>query len=621
MKSILIAAISAALLSTSSVSWADLIAEEILPENTLAVLNIKNKEQPCAQFKQINSLLKDPAMEPFVSYVWELAKIYCNETKQFLSSRGIELQEYKNFFSGSFAIAVTDIQHISDTDIPGIKMPNGKTMSGIPLLLVETKENSEEIKNKLDNLIQKISDIVPNNQLKIATAKIETLEFYQLSHVNRPGSLWIGVIPRENQPALLAFTLSELKCSEQSNQFTLQSLNRIFIQNNVPKLAQNKNFSEFHEILPEKDYFWLNFSPANDFLKELFIEKDKKYTPPEDVIESLMAPARPIVIYQELGTEAFKSLAITGNINSKGSLSFQYTLLAPESERRGISALLNGIIHGDCSPIEQAPADIINFKRVRLDPQIIWNTIDITTSRILGGTKAIIMGALKSTLLSQNPEINLKNNILDNLTGDFIFWNTPIIKDEKGLLSSEQVALIGIKNSEILLKIIRSILDLNKIPVEEQEIAGIKVYTITIKVDTQPEKSFLPQKICLAAVENYLICSSGNTEIIQKYLSPGREIRLPGRRDIINASKQISEKERGYFEIIDQRSVGKSFSTLIQSKNLLNQIENPQIKKAIELLPPFSEIEKYFGITIKTLTRTPEGLRCTAIHSFPTEIE
>ena len=129
MKSILIAAISATLLSTSSVSWADLIAEEVLPENTLAVLNIKNKEQPCAQFKQINSLLKDPAMEPFVNYVHELAGIYCNETKQFLSSRGIDLQEYKNFFSGSFAIALTDIQQISDTDIPGIKMPNGKTMS------------------------------------------------------------------------------------------------------------------------------------------------------------------------------------------------------------------------------------------------------------------------------------------------------------------------------------------------------------------------------------------------------------------------------------------------------------------------------------------------------------
>ena len=144
MKKLGLLSIAASLLLTAVPAQADLVPEKFLPENTLALLSIRNAQRDLFAFKgsPMGLLLKDPAMQPFTDYVANMLREPIEKIQNTLEGKEISLSKYKDLLGGGLAVALlSTVSDPCDTNISQIFSHKGVGMDWQPLVLIEINTN------------------------------------------------------------------------------------------------------------------------------------------------------------------------------------------------------------------------------------------------------------------------------------------------------------------------------------------------------------------------------------------------------------------------------------------------------------------------------------------------
>lgn len=664
------------LLASTAFTQADLVPESFLPEKTLAVISVRNVERDWNQFQQTPFALmcQDPAMQPFMNHLNNAASVYWDQVKTILESQQIDLNEYTpffNHFSGGATFAL--MSHFQDLS----EIYNEKDIADtlFPCLILETTGDTAQIQNDFGKLKAKIMELAPDFHSE--TQVIGDVE-YTVFSPDKGIEFWIGfknnrcvictMFPAPEE--LKQLTHEELTdvANKKTQERWLKNKERsqtilasIFSEEpSYPVLANTPEFKAHSSINAERNYLFLNFKPLKDFFNQAVQAMDIKYQKelPEDKMAAIMYPPKPSIIYDELGIEAFKSLSYTWS-NENGEPNATLTLACPEAERKGLSALINSYVPGDCSPLPQVPDNTVSFSRCHIDPVQFWTTLDITTSRTIGGMKGVGVGFIQAFLM-QDAAINLKKNVLENLTGDFITWKTSYEKQENGKLSNEGVVLVGAKDPEALLSTLGSVYDLIIQAIakeknidtaiftpQEKDFNGTKIYSIPLPLPenisenqasdsddiyTAISTTFALPEFNFACVDGYVIFAT-RMPAIENFITNAQGNDFANKEGIPEAAEKIGGLQQCSFNYESMRFCYESVKYVLDIvvKKIENDLKaNPSdetidprkmVVSAWNLLPKNGELQKYMSYSIITSKVTPGGIQWQGYMPMPKELE
>lgn len=641
MKKLGLLSIAASLLLTAVPAQADLVPEKFLPENTLALLSIRNAQRDLFAFKgsPMGLLLKDPAMQPFTDYVANMLREPIEKIQNTLEGKEISLSKYKDLLGGGLAVALlSTVSDPCDTNISQIFSHKGVGMDWQPLVLIEINTNLQTAQANLDELKAKILELADQKPL-FQTQKFGELEFTAMdvpSH-GAPAQVWFGLVPQSPDSLCLAITLfrSGLPGDIEKAKAVLTALSP---NNQKAPLSESAAFRQQTTITPERNCFFLNSALLMDGVKKIVMKYDNEYRAPENVMEAMFAPGRPMVIFDALGVEAFKSYSLTWWMEPNGDVWTEQSLVCPEAERRGLSGILTGLRTADCSPLPQAPADSMSFSRIQLDIPALWKNFDVASSRIAGGIKGMAMGTANA-FLGMDPEINVQKNVMDNLTGEIVVWKNPLKLAENGQPYSEQVVLLGAKDPQAFGSTLHSIFRLiykgKEVPtLEEKEISGLKYYSLPMnKLINQANSNdvtingvmgshFQVQMpdLNFALLDGYVLIAT-HENAVKRLVSTLPADSLASKEGIASAVEMVGGNGASVFNYIDDEASLEALQLVwrtVIAPNLKNNPDvPPQLLEGLELFPDISEIKKYWGFSVGALHLTPEGLHMKSCRPWP----
>lgn len=632
---------AASLLLTAVPAQADLVPETFLPENTLALLSIRNAERDLFAFKgsPMGLLLKDPAMQPFTDYVANMLREPIEKIQNTLEGKEISLSKYKDLLGGGLAVALlATVSDPSDTNISQIFSHKGVGIDWQPLVLIELNTNLQTAQANLDELKAKILTLADQKPL-FQTQKFGELEFTSMDVPNHgePAQVWFGLIPQSSGSPCLAITLfhSGLPGDVEKAKAVLTALS---LNNQKAPLSESASFRQQTTIKPERNCFFLNSSLLVDGVKKVVLKYDSEYKTPENVMEAMFAPGRPMAIFDALGVEAFKSYSITWWMEPNGDVWTEQSLVCPEAERRGLSGILNGLRTADCSPLPQASADSMSFSRMQLDIPALWKNFDVASSRIAGGIKGMAMGTVNA-FLAMDPEINVQKNVMDNLTGEIVVMKNPVKLAENNQPYSEQVVLLGAKDPQAFASTIHSIFCLiykgKEVPtLEEKEVSGLKYYSLPMnKLINQANSNdvtingvmgshFQVQMpdLNFALLDGYVLIAT-HENAIKRLVSTLPADSLANKEGIASAVEMVGGANASIFNYIDDEASLEALQLVwrtVIAPNLKNNPDvPPQLLEGLELFPDISEVKKYWGISVGALHISPEGASMKSCRPWP----
>lgn len=598
-------AIAAVSLSTLLNTQAALNPETFLPENTLAVATIRDLSKDCADLKTTPHylLLQDPAMKQFRDQVLESWNKFKNESEEF--EKGIQFaSEYLTSLKGGIALTVTAIER-KKTDEPDF--------SFLPLVIAEFEGGAE----KFDSAMK---DIQTKMETEFSSNKIQGVNFYNIP-LDEGSVLWVGL--KDN---LLYIAHNDNNAEDVT--YTTESLGKILNHKDGDKtLAETELFKRSTNITPDSSYFWLNLSLVNDLGKEWVLAADKEYEAPEDPMEAMMAPARPLAIYNALGVSALKSFSVSSKIEN-GEFYTQTKLICPANERRGITGLIDTLEATDCAPTEMIPLDVIGYGKNQINVQKFWETVDSTTTEVMGGMKFMVQGVIQAALEKAPEKVDLKAALLNNLTGEIMTVTFPyeITPDAEGtekhevnvtvgeiaidpsmLPSTQMVILLGVKDADLLIKTVRNIL-------------------VAVKSDVTDEVDDIMGSITKCG--NYVAIKIGDGKKVNEFLKANgktQEKSLAKCKVLQNAVEKVGGFKQNGFNYQNYKGYTEFFTYICKLyPSMIEDTSSEAAKesvKIIEALPDFSVLKKYFDINVGTAKVTDEGIEFKSYTPWPRDLE
>ena len=595
-------AIAAVSLSTLLNMQAALAPETILPENTLAVATIRDLSKECADLKTtpLNLLLKDPVMKPFCDQVLESFNKWKEESDE--AKAGIQFAaDYLPFLKGGIAIAITT---------PMVESPDSDSLfEALPLLIAEFEGGTE----KFDSAVK---DIQTKMGTEFSSNKVQGVNFYEIP-LDEGSALWTGL--RDNL-LYIVFTNKDA----QDITYTTESLGKILNRKDGDKtLAETELFKASTNITPDSDYFWVNLSLVNDLGKEWVLAMDKEYEAPEDPMEAMMAPARPLAIYNALGVSALKSFSVSSKIEN-GENYCQTKLVCPANERRGITGLIDTLETTDCAPTEMIPSDVMGYGKNQINVQKFWETVDSTTTEVMGGMKFMVQGVIQAGLEKSPEKIDLKAALLNNLTGEIMTVSFPneieTTAESKTNLdaedisisipSTEMIILLGVKDADLLIKTVRNVLIAAKSGVTDEVDAVMEEY--------------------ITKYDNYVAIKIGDGKKVNEFLKANgkaQEKSLAKCKALQSAIEKVGGFKQNGFNYQNYKATVQTFLNLFKSyHNIAMKADttdeaSAELNKIIEALPDFSAIEKYFDFSVGTAKITDEGIEFKTYTPWPRDLE
>jgi len=590
-------AIAAVSLSTLLNMQAALAPETILPENTLAVATIRDLSKECADLKTtpLNLLLKDPVMKPFCDQVLESFNKWKEESDE--AKAGIQFAaDYLTFLKGGIALTVTAI----DVNEQGFHF--------LPLVIAEFDGGIE----KFDSAVK---DIQTKMETEFSSNKVQGVDFYNIP-LDEGSALWVGL-----KGNLLYIAHNDNNAEDVA--YTTESLGKILNRKDGDKtLAETELFKASTNITPDSDYCWVNLSLANDMGKTWVLTMDKEYEAPEDPMEAMMAPARPLAIYNALGVSALKSFSVSSKIEN-GENYCQTKLVCPANERRGITGLIDTLETTDCAPTEMIPSDVMGYGKNQINVQKFWETVDSTTTEVMGGMKFMVQGVIQAGLEKSPEKIDLKAALLNNLTGEIMTVSFPneiettaeskINLDAEDISisipSTEMVILLGVKDADLLIKTVRNVLIAAK--------SGV-----TDEVDAVMEY--------ITKYDNYVAIKIGDGKKVNEFLKANgkaQEKSLAKCKALQSAVEKVGGFKQNGFNYQNYKATVQTFLNLFKSyHNIAMKADttdeaSAELNKIIEALPDFSAIEKYFDFSVGTAKVTDEGIEFKTYTPWPRDLE
>ncbi len=639
--------LAAPFLLTAACTQADLVPEKILPDNTLALLSIRNAERDFFTFQRsaMGLLFKDPAMQPFMNYIGKRLGGPLGEVQKVLEAKEIDLNKYRELLGGGVAAALLfNVNDPPQSTLSQQILHKDVGLSWQPLVLLEINGSRQNAQAAINELKGKILELT-NKKPVLDTIKYNDLEFItvDISNPGDPTLFLIGLLPHPSGSLSLAVMLFSsgkpgdvLQAMKTLEYFTKEDSSQA-------TLAESAAFKEHATLTPEKNFFFLNSSLLVAGAKKIVQKYDNEYEAPENLMEALMSPGRPMVIFDSLGVEAFKSYSLTWWMDPNGDLWAQGTLICPEGERRGLSGILNALKNVDCSPLPETPADSMNFGKVQLDLSLLWKNLDTASTRIVGGMKAVAVGAAHA-FLALDPEIDLQKNILENLTGEIVLWKSPLSLTEEGLPNSEQLLLIGVKDSYALGQTLDQLYRLayrgKEIPpIESEIVARQRVFSIplnellgqsqnnsaiTIPGPGGAEIKVPAFTLNVAMAKGYMLIATQKSAI-ENFINAEPAESLLAKPGVAEAIRKTGGSHAARFAYMDYAAQLEALQLVWKAIIAPSLADNPdvpqQLLNAVGLLPDVSQIKKYWGFAVSAVEVTPAGLQIKSCSPWPKGID
>ena len=599
-KAVLVTTIAAALLSVTLNMGAVIAPETILPESTLAVLTVRDLQKTRADFQasSVGRLFNDPAMKPFCEYVCKQFSDAFNSLNGELSKKNIKLCDYKDMINGGVAFAITSFKFAPGDSSVG-------TVAGFPLFMAEINGGSEKLKATLDDLQTKL-------ETTFTTKEIAGNEFRLIPASGSDDLiLWIGASGS-------TLYMSASKTSDECVANTRELFDKVLSKTTGETLlADSELFKKHTRITPDSDYAWVNIETITQNVRELVLFKDKEYVQPTDTMEAMMAPPRPLVMYNALGLDALKSWSFTSRAENDGIYSYS-TLLCPASERRGITALIDTLETTDCSPAEFIPADPMSYAKFKVNFSKFWDILDSTSTEAVGGMKIMIFSGIEEQIKAAPTEINLRKDLLENLTGEVIVLSYPDYIDVKNNSTPDEPSfdIQGKKGIIILL----GTKDTDKF------ISTAEAMFKTLNPEVEEVMNFFHK------MDGYVVLANDSEDIpqVKAFLEAkgkAQENGLAKSPALRDAAAKIGGFEAAEFGYLNTKAFISNLYTLwdkfkpIVIANQKNSGIPEELTTALEKLPAWADIEKYFGISVNNVKVTPEGVESMVYDPWPEGLE
>jgi len=345
--------------------------------------------------------------------------------------------------------------------------------------------------------------------------------------------------------------------------------------------------------------------------------------------------APPDKLLGAMGLGGIKTVAGRVNGSSEG-VSGEVVVSVPESRRLGLFRLLVPE-RRDSGPPPFVGAEVIKFKRLRIDGQKAWSTLENILTSISPEIAGLVQLGLQAAGKDRDPNFDLKRALVGNLGNDFILLEkNPRSASLADVNAPPSLFLIGSANSEQLIQGIKAATGLMPLAagampeIKEHEFLGRKIYSLALPSPPGEEPLKGPplaHDFNFAAGGGYAAMST-DIATLESYLrsaeASGKPLHdLPGLNE---AAQKVGGMSSGFFGYENQAETIRlwldsakresaaldkllSLAPLAGGKPITAE-ERKNMKDWVDvsLLPPFEKISKYFYFLVYSLSASEEGL-------------
>lgn len=621
-------------------------AEQLLPDDTIAVFTVPDWKKLSVENGRSawGQLWSDPAMKPFRDNF--TSNFQADFIKPLEKELGLKLADYEELLQGQITVALTPpkegVNELLDV-----------------LLLIDTKDKSSVLTTKLAELKKKWTDAgkevqsqkirdVEFSSVAFTTKEVDALlkKAFPASEEDEDGEEDEEVPDEPAKPEKIQLRIGQYKSLLiiGENDKAIEKLLARQSGGLVPPLAEKAVYQKVHSQIFRDSiaHGWVNVKPI--FAKLLQFANEQKAEAEPGMPSMSMDKILPA-----LGFSSIESVGGKLGGGSDGSL-VEFLVGAPEGQREGIVKLLT-LEKKDSAPPGFVPADVTKFQRTRIDSQKAWATLEAMINKIDPSIAGLLQLMLSSAGKDQDPDFDLKKNLIGNLGDDFIQYEKPPKSTKpEDLAVAPSLTLIGSPNAAQLLDALRMITSLlppplSSAPLKEREFLGKKIYSMSIAPMVLPEgvegegpgaaPAQKGQTFSFASSSGYVAFSTDDT-LLEEFLRSGENPPKPLRSvaGLAEAAQKAGGMENGFFSYENQveslritmeamKTDPEAFKQMLFF-NLSRGAENGEGAFGrlfdLKLLPSFDRISKYFGMAVGSASTTPDGFLIRAYGPTPAEI-
>jgi hypothetical protein len=609
-------------------------AAQLLPADTLVLFSVPDWDKAVSywQSSAYGKLWQDPALKDFRE---KLVEHWQKEWAAPLERQlGVKIADYFRLPHGQLTFAITQNGWGTRPEAkPGI------------ILLVDCRDKQEALKAGLAELNKKW--VEGGKTLK--TDKIRGVEFTTLILTDRqldqalgkaappPAEESVGDEPAAKPDAPTGAERIEITFGQTGSLLILgnnaRDIESILARQSgglAPALADQPAYEASHAVLfgDALALAWADFAKIYQTLEKQANSPAK----PAPTDNPFVLPNDRILAASGLGALRTVAARLSGNAEGPSAEIF---LRAPEAERQGILRLLS-LEKKDASPPPFVGADVVRFKRWRMDGQQAWTTLENMLTSISPQVAGLLQMGLQAAGKDRDPNFDLKKTLLGSLGDDFLLLQKPPKSSSlRDLSAPPSLLLIGSPNPENLVQAMRAGTGLmplagGEADLKEREFLGRKIYSLALPALGGPGEPRAPassRQFNFAASAGYAAMST-DVSLVEEYLrsteNPGRSMRdTPG---LAEAAQKVGGMGAGLFGYQNQaevvriwlESARKESAALDKLLSLAplagSKVMSPEEKRKMEdwldasALPPFDKIAKYFHFIVYSFGSSDEGL-------------
>ena len=603
----------AALLATFTLRAAVPPPAQLFPQDTLVLASVPDWSAAKATFDagSYGQLWNDAAMKPFrEKFQTAFKEQVLGDLEKDL---GVNLADYVPLVQGQVSVAL----------VQNGWNPKDKGSEPAFVLLVDTKDKSDQLKSRLAEVRQKLTDakkpvkIEKIRDLEFATLVLDRKEMRAKAKAAAKAKGKADDKDAEADDDDDDATGADGKAAKaaKNTEITFGQVDSVFLLSDSPKALEKfvarltggsvpaiGEMAEFQASsaaasFPESYAFgWINFS-----LLYSAIEGAADQARPQFAAMGI----DPRKALGTLGLDGLNSLSFSAQQTSEGHFA-RVAVNASEAKRTGLLKLLS-FEAKDSAPPAFVPADAVKFQRWRLNGQQVWNTLESTLQSIspqMGGFLQMSLGALGK---DKDPNFDFKKTFVANLGDDFVSYErAPQGKTLPELSNPPSITLLGSGNPEQLaagLRAAAGLLPTGGEDLKEREFNGKKIFGAKFPSAEDPHR------VIEVASSGGFVALSAQPAMIEEFLRSadggGKSLKdLPALND---SAQKVGGMGTGLFGYEDMKeSVRAVWEVMRQSGGLDKALPGADPKNSKEiakwfdvtLLPPFEQVSKYFGPTV-----------------------
>ncbi|SVB36113.1 uncharacterized protein METZ01_LOCUS188967, partial [marine metagenome] len=503
--------------------------ESILPANTFALSTVPDVSAARAALNAapLGRLWNDPSMARFTEkFSFAVEK---NILEPLLIQGNFDINEYSSLLQGQLTFALTRQE---GEEIPGI------------VFILDSGIKSEVLKEKLADLRTALVDNAsPHDRLRI-----QGTDFIHIKPPEERGPMNLGLFLGQSGSLMIAASTKALATE-------VVALHRA--KKKGKSLKHHEGFIQRHEdqFKDALGYAWLDFSIVLEIAEE---QIEKQLDPDAEQDPNPLVPT-PDRVIDALGLKGLRSISVSMHQDKDGEL-FNVFFDVPKVSRRGLFAML-AASSKDAGPPAFVGADVTSFGRSRHSGKELWEKLEGMLTEITPAAAGVI-GVFEVTIRANDPDFNLKEQLIETLGDDFIAIEQPTEGRElNDIISPSSLFLIKSTKPAVTSKALRTLVAaVLPEPPEERELDGRTIYTYPVGGAFEG----VEQAVHLTSVGEYLVLSLDEKALERFLKGPKKDakklIDLPGLKE---AADKVGGFKFGFFAYENQKPMARSIFDLL----------------------------------------------------------